>query len=65
MTTATVKENAKILINSLPDNSTGDDIMYEIYVTQKVEKGLKDISSGKRAHHHKVKSMLLGKMKLY
>jgi len=47
MHVTTVKENAKILINSLPDNSTWDDIMYEIYMKQKIEKGLNDIKTGK------------------
>ncbi|MFA6291526.1 MAG: hypothetical protein WC637_07075 [Victivallales bacterium] len=58
MHTATVKENAKILINSLPDNSTWDDIMYEIYVKQKIEKGLNDIKTGKVISHNEVKRIL-------
>jgi len=47
MHVSTIKENAKMLINSLPDSSTWDDIMYEIYVKQKIDKGLKEIKSGK------------------
>ncbi len=58
MHTATVKENAKILINSLPDNSTWDDIMYEIYVKQKIEKGLNDIKTGKVISHNELKRIL-------
>ena len=60
MQVATIKENAKMLINSLPDDSTWDDIMYEMYVKQKIEKGLKEIRSGKIISHSNVK-MALGK----
>jgi len=33
-------------IRTLPDTSTWDDIMYFLYVNQKVEKGLSDIEKG-------------------
>ena len=58
MHVSTIKENAKILINSLPDNSTWDDIMYKIYVKQKIEKGLKEAKSGKVIPHRDVKRFL-------
>ena len=58
MHVATIKENAKMLINSLPNDSTWDDIMYEIYVKQKIEKGLKEIRSGKIISHSDVKRTL-------
>ncbi len=58
MHVATIKENAKMLINSLPNDSTWDDIMYEIYVKQKIEKGLKEIRSGKTISHSDVKRVL-------
>ncbi len=58
MHVATIKENAKMLINSLPNDSTWDDIMYEIYVKQKIEKGLKEIRSGKIISHSDVKRAL-------
>ena len=58
MHVTTVKENAKILINSLPDNSTWDDIVYEIYMKQKIEKGLNDIKTGKVISHNEVKRIL-------
>jgi len=58
MHVSTIKENAKMLINSLPDSSTWDDIMYEIYVKQKIEKGLKEIKLGKVIPHMDVKRLL-------
>lgn len=42
MTTPNLKEEARRLIENLPDNSTWDDLMHEIYVRQAIESGLKD-----------------------
>ena len=41
-----VKEEARKLINNLPDNSTWDDLMHEIYVRQAIEAGLADSEAG-------------------
>jgi predicted transcriptional regulator len=54
-----VKENALNLIRSMPENTTWDDIMYEIYVKQKIEKGLEDIEKGQVTSHEKVKEMFV------
>jgi len=42
-----IKEEARALIDKLPENSTWDDLMYEIYVRQAVEAGLADSESGR------------------
>ena len=57
METLTVKENVKTLVDSLPDNLTYDDVMYEIYVKQKIEKGLDDIEKGNVLPHEQVKKL--------
>ena len=41
-----VKQTAIDGIRTLPDNSTWDDIMYFLYVNQKIDKGLSDIDNG-------------------
>jgi hypothetical protein len=41
-----VKQFAIDGIRTLPDSSTWDDIMYFLYVNQKIDKGLKDIENG-------------------
>jgi hypothetical protein len=41
-----VKQIAIDGINTLPDNSTWDDIMYYLYVNQKIDKGLADVENG-------------------
>jgi hypothetical protein len=42
-----IKEEARALIDKLSENSTWDDLMYEIYVRQAVEAGLADSESGR------------------
>jgi hypothetical protein len=37
-----VKSSARETIESLPDDSTWDDVMYRIYVRQRIEAGLRD-----------------------
>ncbi|MCK5057638.1 MAG: hypothetical protein KAT34_13335 [Candidatus Aminicenantes bacterium] len=54
-----IKVEAKRLIDRLPDNSTWDDIMYEFYVRQKIEKSLDAAKKGKTIPHEEVKKRLL------
>ncbi|MEH1825197.1 MAG: hypothetical protein V7L22_07480 [Nostoc sp.] len=42
-----IKEEARRLIDKLPENLTWDDLMYEIYVRQAIEAGLTDSEAGK------------------
>lgn len=42
-----IKEEAKRLIDRLPDESTWDDLMHEIYVRQAIEAGLADSKAGR------------------
>jgi hypothetical protein len=42
-----IKEEAKRLLEKLPDNLTWDDLMHEIYVRQSIEAGLADSEAGK------------------
>ena len=41
------KEQAKNLIEKMPDISTWDDLMHEIYVRSVIEKGLEDSKSAR------------------
>ena len=47
METISIKEEARRLVDQLPDNSTWDDLMHEIYVRQAIEKGLSDSEAGR------------------
>jgi predicted transcriptional regulator len=54
------KEMVRQLIEHLPDTATFDDIMYELYVRQKIEAGLKAVSDGRTIPHEEAKRRLLG-----
>ncbi len=41
-----IKSRVRDAIESLPDNATWDDVMYRLYVRQKIEAGLHDVESG-------------------
>ena len=55
---SSVKEEAARLINNLPEDATWDDLMYEIYVRQKVEEGLRAVEAGRVVSHEEVKRRL-------
>ncbi len=58
---ATVKEEARKLLERLPDEASWDDLMYEIYVQKKIDMGLKAAEGGKLIPHEEVKRRLMGK----
>ena len=47
MGTALKKEDARALIDNLPDSATWEDLMHEIYVREAVEAGLEDSKAGR------------------
>lgn len=44
---ANIKEEARRLIENLPDDSTWEDLMYQIYVRESIESGLADSEAGR------------------
>ena len=55
----TAKEMVRQLIEHLPDTATFDDIMYWLYVRQKIEAGLTATNEGRTITHEEAKSRLL------
>ncbi len=53
------KEQAKTLIDKLPDQATWDDIMYEFYVKKKLVIATKAAEEGRVIPHKEVKKRLL------
>ena len=49
-----VKESAKQVLESLSDQCTWDDLMYELYVRQKIDRGLEDVHHGRVVSHEEV-----------
>ncbi len=52
---STVKEEAARLVSRLPDGATWDDLMYEIYVRQKIEDGIRAADEGRVLSHEEVR----------
>ena len=46
MTGTSVKDEARRMIDRLPDGATWEDLQYEIYVRQAIESGIKDCEAG-------------------
>jgi hypothetical protein len=53
------KKQALDMIRKLPDKTTWDDIMYEIYVRKKIARGIKAADEGKVVSHEEVKKRFL------
>ena len=47
MQTRNIKEQARQLLDNLPESATWEDVMYRIYVRQAIEAGLKDSDEGR------------------
>ena len=56
MTTLNIKQQAHSLIEQLPDNCTGDDIMNQVYLILTVEAGLADSQAGRVKSVEEVRS---------
>lgn len=56
---ATVKEEARQVIERLPEHATWDDLIYELYVRQKIAAGIKAADEGRVIPHEEVRKKLL------
>ena len=54
-----IREEAKKLLDNLPDEATWDDIMYEMYVRKKIDEGIKAAEEGHLLSHEEAKKRLL------
>ncbi len=45
--TVSIRDSAKKLIDNLPEESSWEDLMHEIYVRQSIESGLSDSKAGR------------------
>ena len=53
------KEEAKKLLDIIPDAATWDDIMYEFYVRKKIETSFESAEAGEVVSHEEVKQRFL------
>lgn len=56
----TVKQSAHELINHLPEQATWDDVMYTIYVRQKLERSRQAAKEGRVTSQEDAKQRFLG-----
>lgn len=57
----TTKEQVRDLLDHLPDHATLNDVMYELYVKQKIERGMQASREGRVTPHSEVKKRYLGR----
>lgn len=50
------KQEAKRLVDMMPDNATWDDLMHEIYVREVIERGLDDSMAGRTTDVREVRA---------
>lgn len=55
----TTKDTAIETIRTLADDADWEEIMYSLYVRQKVQKGVKDFEEGRVVSHEDLKKKLL------
>jgi predicted transcriptional regulator len=51
---STVKESLLEIARQLPEQCTWDEVMYQIYVRQKIDAGLHDLDAGRAVDHDAV-----------
>ena len=54
----TAKEVVRSLMDRLPDDCTLDDISYQIYVIQAIDRGLSDVQAGRTLTQEELESEL-------
>ncbi len=55
------KEEAKKILDNMPEQVTWDDIMYQFYVKRKISMSLKALEEGSIVSHEDVRKRILGK----
>jgi hypothetical protein len=61
---SSVKEAARAVIENLPDQATWDQLMYELYVKQKIDVGLQAVADTRTVPHEDIKARLMQRKRL-
>ena len=54
-----VREEAQELIDALPEETSWDDLIYQMYVRKKIAKGIEAAEQGRVVPHEEVKKQFL------
>ena len=55
---SSVKRAVLDLVKTLPDDCTLEDVQYQLYVRQKIERGMQAVAAGRVQSHEQVKKRL-------
>jgi hypothetical protein len=58
MSVITVRDEARRLVDQLPEDATWEDLLYQIYVRQSIETGLEDCRAGRLISTEEVRRRL-------
>ena len=58
--TQSAKKSAQQILDRLPEDADWDQIMYELYVKQKIERAQASVAQGNVLSHEEVSRQLLG-----
>ena len=58
MSAENIKDQIISFIKTLPDDITLEDIMYHLYVREKIFRGVKDADDGKKVSNEKAKEII-------
>ncbi|NND60931.1 MAG: hypothetical protein HKN49_11760 [Gammaproteobacteria bacterium] len=58
---SSIKDAARAIVDNLPEQATWDDLMYELYVKQKIDAGLEAAARGDTVAHEDVKARLMNR----
>ena len=53
------KQEALRMIGRMPDDVSLEDVIYELYFRQRVDRGLRELDAGKTVSHEEVKRSLV------
>jgi predicted transcriptional regulator len=56
MSATTIKDEARKMVESLAEDATWDDLMYQIYVRQAIEDGIRDADAGRLTDTEQVRA---------
>jgi len=59
---ASAKEQVMAVLARLPDDCTVEDVLYELYVLDRVEQGMQAVEEGRVVSHDEAMARLLGRM---
>jgi len=54
----TVKEQVKGIVEKLPDDCSMEDVHYQLFLAEKIRRGLKSIDEGRGIPHDQVRKQL-------